>query len=126
MLPSGARACGRLSHSISMLGCLAEMTDPDVVLEAEKEAGTLLDALVEKNGLELVVQNLKRLDESREEDVRGVNYTLQVGTGVRGGGRRDSGSHPPRSSCSQSTLSLLPPTSSSSRTWLLSAPPLPL
>ncbi|EKU22723.1 beta-catenin-like protein 1 [Nannochloropsis gaditana CCMP526] len=64
--------------SISMLGCLAEMTDPDVVLEAEKEAGTLLDALVEKNGLELVVQNLKRLDESREEDVRGVNYTLQL------------------------------------------------
>lgn len=67
-----------------MLGCLAEMTDPDVVLETEKEAGTLLDALVEKNGLELVVQNLKRLDESREEDVRGVNYTLQVGTGEIG------------------------------------------
>lgn len=38
----------------------------------------LIDALVEKNGLELLVQNLQRMDESREEDAKGVHSTLQV------------------------------------------------
>ena len=66
-----------------MLGCLAELTEPDVVLEAEKEAGTLIEALVEKNGLELLVQNLQRMDEGREEDVKGVIHTLQVISGGR-------------------------------------------
>lgn len=32
--------------SIATLGCLGELTDPDAVLEAEKEASTLIDSLV--------------------------------------------------------------------------------
>lgn len=116
--------------SIAALGLLGELTDPDVVLEAEKEAGQLIDALVrehcftchyfcsnflhnpvpshhhtqprcsptpcphthqvEKNGLELLVQNLQRLDhegkaqgdgqgQGGEEDAKGIHATLQVG-----------------------------------------------
>jgi len=59
-----------------------------VVLEAEKEAGTLVEALVEKNGLELLVQNLQRMDEGREEDVKGVIHTLQVWSSGEGGKER--------------------------------------
>ncbi len=64
--------------SIHTLGALAELTDPDVILEAEKEAATLIEALVDKNGLELLVQNLQRMDEGREDDVKGVLHTLQI------------------------------------------------
>ena len=55
-----------------------------MVLEVEKEAGTLIEALVDKNGLELLVQNLQRMDEGREEDVKGVIHTMQVGSGREG------------------------------------------
>ena len=40
----------------------------------------MIESLVEKNALELLVQNLSRMDETREEDVRGVLNTLQVFT----------------------------------------------
>jgi beta-catenin-like protein 1 len=39
---------------------------------------SLLDALVENQGLELLVQNLGRLDEEKDDDARGVNTTLSV------------------------------------------------
>ncbi len=66
--------------SIAALGLLGELTDPDAVLEAEKEAGQLVDALVDKNGLELLVQNLQRMEEGKEEDddAKGFHATLQV------------------------------------------------
>jgi hypothetical protein len=38
----------------------------------------IVDAISKAHGLELLVQNLSRLDESSEEDAKGVNVSLGV------------------------------------------------
>ncbi|CAN0504097.1 unnamed protein product, partial [Ectocarpus sp. 12 AP-2014] len=63
--------------SITVLLLLQELTDSDVLSERE-EASVIVDAIVDKQGLELLVQNLSRLDESNEEDAKGVNTTMGV------------------------------------------------
>jgi len=63
--------------SVSALACLAEITDSDVLQEAD-EALVLVDDLVNKNGLELLVQNLERLKNDEEDSSKGVYSTLQV------------------------------------------------
>ncbi|CAM9638437.1 unnamed protein product [Ectocarpus fasciculatus] len=73
---------GLLTHentdiSITVLLLLQELTDSDVLSERE-EASVIVDAIVDKQGLELLVQNLSRLDESNEEDAKGVNTTMGV------------------------------------------------
>ncbi|CBJ28776.1 conserved unknown protein [Ectocarpus siliculosus] len=73
---------GLLTHdntdiSITVLLLLQELTDSDVLSERE-EASVIVDAIVDKLGLELLVQNLSRLDESNEEDAKGVNTTMGV------------------------------------------------
>ncbi|CAM9933078.1 unnamed protein product [Laminaria digitata] len=73
---------GLLTHentdiSISVLLLLQELTDSDVLSERE-EASVIVDAIVDKQGLELLVQNLSRLDEANEEDAKGVNTTMGV------------------------------------------------
>ncbi|CAM9345348.1 unnamed protein product [Ectocarpus sp. 4 AP-2014] len=73
---------GLLTHdntdiSITVLLLLQELTDSDVLSERE-EASVIVDAIVNKLGLELLVQNLSRLDESNEEDAKGVNTTMGV------------------------------------------------
>ncbi|CAN0444704.1 unnamed protein product [Ascophyllum nodosum] len=73
---------GLLTHentdiSISVLLLLQELTDSDVLSETE-EASVIIDAIVHKQGLELLVQNLSRLDETYEEDAKGVNTTMGV------------------------------------------------
>eukprot|EP01041_Mallomonas_annulata_P009997 gene9997-20795_t len=73
---------GMIAHentdiSISTIGLLQELTDPDTVLEVE-EASCLVDALLKGQGLELIIQNLSRLDESNEEDAQGVFNTMGI------------------------------------------------
>ncbi|CAM9534144.1 unnamed protein product, partial [Heterosigma akashiwo] len=41
-------------------------------------AAALAEALAENQGLELLLQNLARLDEASEEDAQGVFNTLQI------------------------------------------------
>jgi hypothetical protein len=42
------------------------------------QAMCIVDAISNAHGLELLVQNLSRLDESSEEDAKGVNVSLGV------------------------------------------------
>jgi beta-catenin-like protein 1 len=73
---------GLLTHdntdiSISVLAVLQEVIDPET-FEEDEGAVVLLDAFLVNSGLELLVQNLSRLDETNEEDAQGVHYTLQI------------------------------------------------
>mmetsp|Transcript_23593 Transcript_23593/g.69028 ORF Transcript_23593/g.69028 Transcript_23593/m.69028 type:complete len:651 (-) Transcript_23593:125-2077(-) len=74
---------GLLSHentdiSIGVIALLNELTDPETAEEAEEAVDTLVSALVEDQGLELLVQNLSRLDESTGDDAEGIQNTLAI------------------------------------------------
>ncbi|KXS21350.1 DUF1716-domain-containing protein [Gonapodya prolifera JEL478] len=66
--------------SLAAVDLLNEMTDEEVVPEdgEEQEAGMkeFVSALVENTALEVVVQNMARLDEDQEEDKKGVFNSL--------------------------------------------------
>ncbi len=64
--------------SITTVSLLAEMTDVDAVMEEEEKAMHFIDAFVAGQGLELVVQNLSRLDEANEEDAQGVHHSMSI------------------------------------------------
>lgn len=63
--------------SVAAIGLLQELTEPDTVLEFE-EAICIVDAILDNQGLELVVQNLSRLDEANEEDAQGVYNSMAI------------------------------------------------
>ncbi|KAL1921927.1 uncharacterized protein VTP21DRAFT_10569 [Calcarisporiella thermophila] len=73
-----------LSHentdiSIDAVEVLHELTDEDVIEEENEEAmKVLVRALVENNGLELLAQNISRLDENETTDYQGVFNTLGI------------------------------------------------
>ena len=74
---------GILTHentdlSIDAIALIAELTEADAMEEAEAGADALLDALLKAQAPELLVQNLSRLDESNEQDARGVHETMRV------------------------------------------------
>ncbi|KAK3240256.1 hypothetical protein CYMTET_49893 [Cymbomonas tetramitiformis] len=74
---------GMLSHdntdiAVDTVAVLNELTDGDVIEECKEEAQALVDELLENNALELLVQNLARLDESVPEEAQGVFNTLGV------------------------------------------------
>ncbi|CAG8520790.1 11599_t:CDS:10 [Diversispora eburnea] len=72
-----------LSHentdiSIDVVEVLNELTDEDVVAEHEEDAMKIfIDALLENQLLELLVQNLHRLDEEEQTDKQGIFNTLE-------------------------------------------------
>jgi len=73
---------GMITHentdiSIASIGLVQELTEPDTVLEDET-AIQLIDAFLEGQGLELIVQNLSRLDESSDEDAQGIHNTMAI------------------------------------------------
>ena len=77
-----ASVLGMVAHentdiSLAAVGLLQEMTDPEV-LETEPSAEVLIKAIIKEQGLELLVQNISRLDESNEEDAQGVYNTLSI------------------------------------------------
>lgn len=63
--------------SVAAIGLLQELTEPDTVLETE-EAHCIVDAFLDNQGLELVVQNLSRLDEANEDDAQGVYNSMSI------------------------------------------------
>ncbi|KAJ3017236.1 hypothetical protein HKX48_003657 [Thoreauomyces humboldtii] len=78
---------GLLSHentdiSIAAVELINELTDDDLVAEAEEEAEegmrVLVKAFIENDALSLLVQNLNRLNEAQTEDRQGVFNTLSV------------------------------------------------
>lgn len=71
---------GMITHentdiSIATMGLLHEMTDVDTILEVDV-AMVFIEALLNNQGLELIVQNLSRLDEANDEDAQGVNSSM--------------------------------------------------
>eukprot|EP00252_Welwitschia_mirabilis_P027143 TRINITY_DN9214_c0_g1_i4.p1 TRINITY_DN9214_c0_g1~~TRINITY_DN9214_c0_g1_i4.p1 ORF type:complete len:378 (-),score=44.46 TRINITY_DN9214_c0_g1_i4:833-1966(-) len=72
---------GLLSHenkdiAVDVVVLLQEMTDEDVLEDSDEAAKVLVDALIENNALELLVQNLSRLDESDPDESSAVHSTL--------------------------------------------------
>ncbi|KAL0017236.1 hypothetical protein SO802_004305 [Lithocarpus litseifolius] len=66
-------------HRIVDLRLLQDLTDPDVFEddeESDEPARVLVDALVENNMLELLVQNLQRLNNSDPDEMAAVYSTL--------------------------------------------------
>jgi len=60
---------GLLAHdntdvSLAVVGLLVELTDSDTGEEAPDDMGQLVDALIQNQALELLIQNLGRLDDS--------------------------------------------------------------
>ena len=67
---------GLLAHdntdvSLAVVGLLVELTDSDTGEEAPDEMGHLVDALIQNQGLELLVQNLGRLDDTGGDGASG-------------------------------------------------------
>ena len=74
---------GLLSHensdiAVDVVSLLHDLTDGDVVGDFEEEAQVLVDALVEGNALELLVQNLARMDEAENDEAAAVFNTLGI------------------------------------------------
>ncbi len=64
--------------SIAAVGLLQEMTEVDTISDQLDDAEPFIEAFLAAQGLELIVQNLSRLDERNEEDAQGVQQTLNV------------------------------------------------
>jgi beta-catenin-like protein 1 len=94
---------GLLAHdntdvSLAVVGLLVELTDPDTGEEAPTEMGRFVDALLQYQGLELLVQNLSRLDETTS-----VTTTTTSG----GGGSSKDGEDAEKGEGVYATLSVL-------------------
>uniref|UniRef100_A0A7C9E8Z9 Beta-catenin-like protein 1 N-terminal domain-containing protein n=1 Tax=Opuntia streptacantha TaxID=393608 RepID=A0A7C9E8Z9_OPUST len=72
---------GLLNHdntdiAIDVVSLLQDLTDEDVLEDNDEPARVLVDNLVENNALELLVQNLLRLNESDPDEAAAVHSTL--------------------------------------------------
>lgn len=62
--------------AIAVVQLLQDLTDEDVLEDNDEPARVLVDALIENNVLELLVQNLHRLSDSDPDEVAAVYNTL--------------------------------------------------
>lgn len=62
--------------AIDVVQLLQDLTDEDVLEDNDEPARVLVDALVENNALELLVQNLHRLSEADPDEMAAVYNTL--------------------------------------------------
>ncbi|XP_024362971.1 uncharacterized protein [Physcomitrium patens] len=74
---------GLLGHdntdiAMSVVTLLSDLTDEDVIGESDEPALVLVDALIENNALELLVQNLGRMDEVDSDEAACVFNTLSI------------------------------------------------
>ncbi|KAL3676980.1 hypothetical protein R1sor_026928 [Riccia sorocarpa] len=74
---------GLLSHentdiATGVVDLLNDLTDEDVIGESDEPALVLVDAMIENNALELVIQNLARLDEADSDEGAAVFKTLSI------------------------------------------------
>lgn len=72
---------GLLSHdntdiAIDVVGLLQDLTDEDILEDNDEPAQVLVDALIENNVLELLVQNLFRLSETDQDEMAAIYSTL--------------------------------------------------
>lgn len=62
--------------AISVLEVLVELTGEDVEIEKESDMQVLIDGIFQDNGIEVMIGNLERLDETKDDDQQGVFHTL--------------------------------------------------
>lgn len=72
---------GLLNHdntdiAVDVVSLLLELTDEDVLEDNDEPARVLVDCLVENNALELLVQNLLRLNEGDHDEAAAIHNTL--------------------------------------------------
>ncbi|GBG66651.1 hypothetical protein CBR_g66787 [Chara braunii] len=82
-LNSVSSILGLLSHentdlAIDVVNLLHDLTDSDALEDNEEPALVLVNALVDNNALELLVQNLSRLDERDPDEAAAVFNTLGI------------------------------------------------
>ena len=78
------RLVGLFAHenidiAISVLEVLVELTGEDVELKQESDMQVLIDSLFKNDAIEVMIGNLERLDESKDDDQRAVFHTLSTG-----------------------------------------------
>lgn len=64
--------------SIQAISLLQELIDSDILTDESDCSELLINCIVQSNGLEILVQNMTRFDESIEEDAAAVHNTLSV------------------------------------------------
>lgn len=74
---------GLLGHdntdiAMDVVSLLVDLTDEDVLEDNDEPARVLVDALVENNALELLVQNIGRLSESDPDEAAAIYNTLST------------------------------------------------
>lgn len=74
---------GLLGHdntdiAIDAVSLLLDLTDEDVLEDNDDPARALVDALVDNNALELLVQNIARLSEADPDEAAAIHNTLSV------------------------------------------------
>lgn len=74
---------GMITHentdiSIAAISLLQELTDADTIKEDPDSTTPFIDAMIAASALELLVQNLFRMNESNAEDAQGVYDTLAI------------------------------------------------
>lgn len=62
--------------ALDVVGLIQDLTDEDVLEDNDENAQVLVDCLIENNVLELLVQNLLRLNESDSDEMAGAYNTL--------------------------------------------------
>jgi beta-catenin-like protein 1 len=62
--------------AISVLEVLVELTGEDVEIEKESDMQVLIDGIFKDGGIEVMIGNLERLDEAKDDDRQGVFHTL--------------------------------------------------
>lgn len=82
-LGSVSSILGLLSHdntdiAMSVVTLLSDLTDEDVIGESDEPALVLVESLIESNALELLVQNLSRMDETDSDEAAAVFNTLSI------------------------------------------------
>lgn len=68
--------------TISVLEVLIELTGEDVEFENESDMRDLIDGIFKDDGIEVMIGNLQRLDETKDDDRQGVFHTLSTFRGI--------------------------------------------
>jgi beta-catenin-like protein 1 len=64
--------------AISVLEVLVELTGEDVEYENESDMASFMDALFKEDAIEVMIGNLERLSEEKDDDQQGVFHTLST------------------------------------------------
>lgn len=64
--------------AISVLEVLIELSGEDVELKEENDMQVLIDSLFKNDAIEVMIGNLERLDESKDDDQKAVFHTLST------------------------------------------------